>query len=426
VEQKYQKRRTMQSIPHECLFNISSYLDLQSSMKILLINKEWNKFLTETDNHFTLFTVVQYKSILLQRKQELLKLSSHGRRINSVNSQLRTLELRDKKKRKLRLNRSQLIHSLKCLYIREIIRPRVKPQLFKFSKILAWYKIPNNSTESKEKILKSNLSNLLDYIEVCQIVFSEFPNLSLFNLDPGYLGELVRSILLTIVSVCFNLKYNLFVVIPCDVLLVCDKYYEISTLIRNFLMKVMNFIMNHDKICHVKNHLKLPLSMIVMMNDIELVNYFVDNSLVDENLQYRLDKVVLPEMFEWLYTRYKYSLRTMFLSVHNPLATFEKYLQFRQQNDTGQLLIGTGYLYQVLNNKLLSPEKVKVVQYLLTFDVDYTINSPLIENVSNFQQRNNYEILEVLHQYKQKFPTKRLIQWLFKQKDKFIITESIN
>jgi hypothetical protein len=118
-----------QSIPLECLFLVCSFLDVRSCSSIRLIHPDWNKYLTEEDSHFSLYYVTQYKTILMQRKRRLESHKEQGNKLVTVNRQLRTIDLRDKKNRKLCLNRSELLFKLQYLYDEEFDRFIVKDKI---------------------------------------------------------------------------------------------------------------------------------------------------------------------------------------------------------------------------------------------------------------------------------------------------------
>jgi hypothetical protein len=393
-----------QSIPLECLFLVCSFLDVHSCSSIRLIHPDWNKYLTEEDSHFSLYYVTQYKTILIQRKQRLQSHKAQGHKLLTVNEQLRTIDLRDKKYRKLCLKRSVLLSKLQYLYNEEIDRFRVQDKI-KTLVLSVTYPYGSPPLKNMEILLEYLNVSTKEYIQKCEPFLLELiafrNNTDVVMFKRKLLGNAFRSMIGTILHY-LNWKLNAGISsrIAYSELVKYEKYNELQTFIRNFLISICNLIFNRKDIDYLRKYIKIYASFILYSNDVKLAIYFKELGMIHDYLYVDFSGVLSPDVLDYIRTTYPhYPLHGCSISIHNPCETIKKIIEWKQSALIQSDLLPENFLDTVLSRKILSPDKVDLIEYLFTLNITFAItNFALV----SFIAMNNQEILDLLIQNENK------------------------
>jgi hypothetical protein len=412
-------------IPDDCLFIICCFCDsIQTCANMRLINHQWNDYLTEEDDHFHLFYTTQFKSLLLIKKRRLEKYKDHGNKLENIESQLRGIELRDRSRRKLRLNQSVLIHRLQYLYFSELYNVKLKSLFVELKCSVPKNPFPQQQTTSGEVMSHEYWVNLFydraeTYINSCENTMRLLPQcikcknkVDLF-IRSKHLKQVLRHVTRVIFHSLGQLVQYLYYLVPFHALFSFEKYEKYLKLISDFLHRLISIVYDNEYTRDLNECIQLPLSYIISINDPKLVNYCwnlracgVDESTLDHHapfsnfyFDYRVASV---EMINTLMKIPGASSRIelnsfTFICVHNPLSTIKHLINLSNIRKSGQHF-PLHYLDTVLRTKVLSEDKVQLVEYLLSVQRIYSIEAGTL---SSFWEKNNQQIHDLLIKYNQ-------------------------
>jgi hypothetical protein len=175
-----------------------------------------------------------------------------------------------------------------------------------------------------------------------------------------------------------------------------ETYNELKSIIRGFIIHICNLIFNRKDIDYLRKYIKIPLTHILDLNDVKLAIYFKELGVTEDYMFVDFDRVVLPDVLDYIRTTYPdCTLRGRSINIHNPCETIKKFIEWNQSVLIQPNLLQEDFLDTVLSQKILSPDKVDLIEYLFTLNITFTItNSALV----SFIAMNNQEILDLLIQ----------------------------